>query len=297
MSTADANQIRIEYNTFGHPSSPALLLIIGIGCQMIHWPSEFCQRIADRGYYVIRYDNRDSGCSAKIEGLSMPEILEKIGSMFMGQDVSVPYTIEDMAADAAGLLDALNIDRAHICGMSMGGFIAQAFAIAHPWRTLSLTSIYSHNGDKTRYLPAQEVMEAMLTPIPEDRTAYIEHTLDLLRLTFGTGLPFDEEFYRPLTARSYDRCFCPEGTARQYLAIMTQTDRTPGLQTLNMPALVIHGEEDPLVPMAGGEATADAIPGAEWLVIPGMGHVLPNLNAYWSDILKAILNHLDAVTS
>ena len=294
MTTVNANSIQIEYETFGNPSSPALLLIIGLGGQLIHWQDEFCQQIADNGYHVIRYDNRDAGLSTKHDELAMPEIMEKIGALFSGQKVPTPYTIEDMANDAAGLLDALNIDKAHICGMSMGGYIAQTFAINNPSRTLSLTSIYSHCGNRKEFLPTQEVMEAMMTPTPEERETYIEYMLKFFKLIYGTGLPFDEEFHRALAAQSYDRSFCPEGTARQYLAIMVQKDRTAELGELKVPSLIIHGDADPLVPMAGGKATADAIQGAVLKTINGMGHVIPNLNAYWKGIKDSMINHMQA---
>ena len=292
MATANANGIQIEYETFGDPLSPALLLIIGLGSQLIHWQDEFCQQIADNGYYVIRYDNRDAGLSTKHDELAMPEIMEKIGALFSGQKVSTPYTIEDMANDAASLLDTLNIDKAHICGMSMGGYIAQTFAIKNPSRTLSLTSIYSHCGNRKEFLPTQEAMAAMMTPPPEEREAYIEYMLKFLKLIYGTGLPFDEGFHRALAGQSYDRSFCPEGTARQYLAIMVQKDRTAELGELKVPSLIIHGDADPLVPMAGGKATAAAIPGASLKIINGMGHAIPNLNAYWGDIKDAVINHM-----
>jgi pimeloyl-ACP methyl ester carboxylesterase len=214
----------------------------------------------------------------------------------MGQKVPVPYTIEDMTNDAVGLLDALNIKQAHICGMSMGGYIAQTFAINNPIRTLSLTSIYSTPGNKNDYPPSQEVMEAMMEPIPKEREPYIEYMLKFFRLTYGTGLPFDEEFYRTLSIEAYERSVCPEGTGRQYLAIMAQKVRTDDLRKLKVPSLIVHGDADPLVPLAGGKATADAIPGAEFMVVKGMGHVIPNLNAYWGGIKDAIINHMGKTT-
>ena len=292
MATANANGIQIEYETFGDSTSPALLLIIGLGAQLIHWQDAFCQQIADAGYYVIRYDNRDAGLSTKFEGLSAEEIMEKIGGLFMGQKVPVPYTIEDMANDAQGLLDALKIDKAHICGMSMGGFIAQTFALNNPARTLSLTSIYSTPGNKTKFPPTQEVSEAMMKPVPIEREPYIEYMIDFYKLTYGSGLPFDEDFHRALFGKAYDRSLCPEGSLRQLLASMTQNDRTSKLGELKVPTLIIHGDADPLVPLAGGQATADAIPGAILMVIKGMGHVTPNLNAYWDDIKDAMVDHM-----
>jgi pimeloyl-ACP methyl ester carboxylesterase len=295
MATANANGIKIEYETFGDPSLPALLLIAGLGCQLIHWQDEFCQQIADNEYHVIRYDNRDVGLSTKFDELSMPEIVEKVMALFSGQKVSTPYTIEDMANDAVGLLDVLNIDKAHICGMSLGGYISQTFAINNSSRTLSLTSIYSHCGNQKEFLPTQEVMEAMMAPTPEEREPFIEYMLNILKLTYGTGLPFDEEFHRTLAARSYDRSFCPEGTGRQYLAKMVQKDRTAELGELKVPSLIIHGDEDPLIPMSGGEATAAAIPDAEFMIVKGMGHAMPNVNAYWSDIKDAMISHMGKV--
>ncbi len=292
MATANANGIQIEYDTFGKSSHPALLLIIGLASQLIHWQDEFCQQIADNEFFVIRYDNRDSGLSTKFEGLSSEEIMEKITALFSGQEVSVPYTIEDMSSDAVGLLDEMNIKKAHICGMSMGGYIAQTFAINNPSRTISLTSIYSHCGNRSEFLPSQETMEEMMKPIPKDREGAIEYMVEFLKLVYGSGLPFDVEFHKRIAAQAFDRSFCPEGTGRQYLAIMVQKDRTDELKKLKIPALVIHGDEDPLVPLAGGKATTEAIPGADFMVVKGMGHVIPNLNAYWGDIKDAMISHM-----
>ena len=292
MATANANGIQIEYDTFGDSSHPALLLVIGLGGQLILWQDEFCQQIADMGFYVIRYDNRDSGLSTKFEGLSSEEIMEKIMALLSGQKVSIPYTIEDMSNDAVGLLDELKIEKAHICGMSMGGYIAQTFAIKNPSRTISLTSIYSHTGNRSAFLPSQEIMEAMMKPIPENRVGAIEYAVDFFKLIYGSGLPFDEEFHKKIATQAFDRSFCPEGTSRQYLAIMVQKDRTDELGKLKIPSLIIHGDEDPLVPFAGGKATSEAIPGAEFMVVKGMGHVIPNLNAYWGDIKDTITRHM-----
>jgi len=292
MPQANVNGIQIEYETFGDKSSPSVLLIMGLAGQLIHWQKEFCLKLSDHGYYVIRYDNRDSGLSTKFSEVSLTEAREKIGALFMGEKVPVPYSIEDMANDAAGLLDLLDIEQAHICGMSMGGFIAQTFAINNLNRILSLTSIYSSPGNRKEFQPTKEVMEFMLTPMPEERDAYIEHITKYFKLISGSGLPFDEDFHRNLAAQSYDRSFCPEGVARQYLAIMTQKDRDSDLENLAIPALVIHGDDDPVIPLAAGKATAEAIPNSELKIIKGMGHAMPNLQAYWSDILDAMINHM-----
>jgi pimeloyl-ACP methyl ester carboxylesterase len=292
MPQANVNGIQIEYETFGDKSSQALLLIAGVGLQLIHWQKEFCMKLSDQGYHVIRFDNRDTGLSTKFNEVGLTEAREKIGALFMGEKVPVPYSIVDMANDALGLLDFLDIERAHICGMSMGGFIAQTFAINNPDRILSLTSIYSSPGNRKEFQPTQEAMEAMLTPPPEERGGYIEYMVKFFKLVYGSGLPFDDSFNRYLASQSYDRSFCPEGVARQYLAIMTQKDRALDLEKLVIPVLIIHGDDDPLVPLVGGKATADAIPNSELKIIKGMGHVLPNLEAYWSDILDAMVNHM-----
>lgn len=293
MATANANGIQIEYETFGDPSSPSLLLIAGLNLQLIHWHKEFCVKLSKQGYHVIRYDNRDSGLSTKITELTMAEAMTKVGNLFMGKQVPVPYSIEDMANDAVALLDFLNIDQAHICGISMGGFIAQTIAINNPHRILSLVSIYSSPGNRKEFMPTQEVMQFMMTPTPADRDGFIEHSIKYLKLISGTGIPFDEEFFRNLVAQSYDRILYPEGMLRQYLAILTQKDRTSDLGKVKIPTLVIHGDEDPMIPLAAGDATAEAIPNAELNIIKGMGHALPCLNAYWSDILDKMVKHME----
>jgi pimeloyl-ACP methyl ester carboxylesterase len=259
---------------------------------LIHWQDEFCQQIADSGYHVIRFDNRDKGLSTKFEGPPAEKIMEKIISLSMGLSVQVPYTIEDMADDALGLLDALKIDKAHICGMSMGGFVAQTLALKKPDRTFSLTSIYSSPGSMAKYPPTPEMNEAMLAAEPLEREANIEHVVGFYKLTYGTGLAFDEAYHKSLQARAYDRSFFPEGTIRQLLAVLAQKDREEDLKQLKIPSLIVHGDADPLVPITGGKATADAIPDSEFMLVTGMGHVLPNLNAYWGDIKDAMLKHM-----
>ena len=292
MVNLNSNNIQIETETFGKRSNPALLLIAGLSGQMLFWPSDFCNAIADKGFYVIRFDNRDTGLSTKANGPGLEEIKEKIGALFLGEQTSVPYTIADLANDGLGILDALDIKKAHICGMSMGGYIAQTLCINHPSRVISLTSIYSHTGNKPEFMPTQEVLDALFVPMPEEREANIEQRLSFFRLISGKGGTFDEKFHRDILAASFDRCLCIEGTARQYLAILTQKDRVSDLGKLDIPALVIHGDEDPLVPLAGGESTADAIPNAELVIINGMGHDLPNLNTFGSKIADLLIEHM-----
>ena len=297
MATANANGIQIEYETFGAPSNPALLLIIGLGGQLIHWHEDFCRSIADQGYYVIRFDNRDTGLSTKFDEAGVPDITETLNSLLSGEGVTPPYTIEDMSNDAVGLLDALDIQKAHICGMSMGGMIAQTIALKHSSRMLSLISIYSTTGDPELHQPTQEAMEILISPLPNAREAYINQTINGFRVIAGSGLPFDEEYHKRIVTYSTDRSFYPQGIARQLVAVLTQANRKPELSSVTVPTFVIHGDEDPLVPLEAGQDTAGAIPGAELLVIKGMGHELPKMDKNWSKILDAMINHMRKVKS
>ena len=211
----------------------------------------------------------------------------------MGEQIEVPYGIEDMADDAVGLLDFLKIEKAHVCGMSMGGFIAQTFAINNPERILTLISIYSSPGNRREFMPTQQVMEFMMNPVPAERGAFIEYRVKFLKMISGTGVPLDENYFHSLAGEAYDRSFYPEGILRHYLAILSQKDRGNDLQKVSVPALVIHGDEDPMIPMEAGKAIAEALPNSKLKIIKGMGHAMPNLNSYWSDILGAILEHME----
>jgi len=290
MSKITANGIQIEYETFGNPSDRPLLLIIGLGGQLIWWDESLCQDLVSRGHYVIRYDNRDSGLSTKFDQAGKPDVMGTFAKILSGDKSSVPYTIEDMADDGAGLLGALGISSAHICGMSMGGMIAQTIALRHPSRVKSLTSIYSQTGNPELPQPKPEVLTALLAPIPTERAAYIEYMLGFFKMITGHGYPMDEEWARRKMAVSYDRCFCPHGVGRQVIAIMAQTNRTAALASIKVPVLVIHGTDDPLVSVEGGKETATAIPGARLILIEGMGHDLPHGGA-WPQIVDAIADH------
>ncbi|MBN2032195.1 MAG: alpha/beta hydrolase [Deltaproteobacteria bacterium] len=291
MAKAQVNNVTIEYETFGSPSSPAILLIIGLGGQLIEWDEEFCVHLADAGLYVIRFDNRDSGLSTKLEKAGMPSIAGIISRLMSGEKVTPPYTIKDMAADAVGLLDALKIKKAHICGMSMGGMIAQSLAINYPRRVLSLISIYSTTGNPHLPQPKPEVMRLLLTPPPHERENYIEFKLNLFRAITGPLFGVDEEWVRNLMALEYERSFCPEGTARQLAAILTQGNRKEALRSVKVPTLIIHGDADPLVPVEAGKDAAEAVPGAELKIIEGMGHDLPHGEA-WAQIAEHIIAHM-----
>jgi pimeloyl-ACP methyl ester carboxylesterase len=282
MAKAEVNGIQIEYETIGDPGDRPLLLIIGLADQLIHWDDSLCADLAARGHYVIRFDNRDSGLSTKFDG-HLPASVE-------GQKIPPAYTLDDMADDAIGLLDALGIVRAHLCGASMGGMIAQCAAIRYPSRVLSLTSIYSTTGNRSLPSPDPEVMDLLLTPAPKDRDGYVEYMVLFIRMTSGKGFIFDEDYARQISQRAYDRSFCPEGTARQFRAIVTQTDRRQALANLTMPTLVVQGTDDPLVSVEAGREMADTIPGAHLMLIEGMGHDLACGGA-WPAIVEAVTAH------
>jgi pimeloyl-ACP methyl ester carboxylesterase len=292
MPKANANNVSIEYETSGNPSSPPILLIIGLGGHLIYWDEEFCRQLSEAGRYVIRFDNRDAGLSTKFEEAGVPDMMDVIGKLMSGRKVTPPYTIEDMAADAVGLLDALKIERAHICGMSMGGMIAQSIAIRYPRRVLSLTSIYSTTGNPRLPQPKPEVMGLLMSPPPHEREPFVQFNVDLFRALTGPRFGLDEEWVRKLMTREYDRNVCPQGTARQLVAILTQSDRRAALKGVRVPTLVIHGDADPLVSLEAGKDTAEAVPEAELKIIEGMGHDLPHGEA-WTQIAKHIIAHTE----
>jgi pimeloyl-ACP methyl ester carboxylesterase len=283
MPNVLANGISIEYDDFGKPDDPPLLMIMGLGAQMITWDEALCQAIADHGFHVIRFDNRDVGLSEKIEGGPVPDLLAAMG----GDASSASYTLDDMAADAAGLLDVLGISAAHIVGASMGGMIAQAFAINYPERTLSLCSIMSTTGDAAMGQPHPEILPILLSPRPQGRQDAMDRAEQAVRAFGSKGLPVDWDNIRERAGLAYDRCFYPMGFARQLVAIIASGDRTERLRALDVPTVVIHGTDDKLVDPSGGNATAAAIPGAELVVIEGMGHDLPQ--AAWPRIVDAIV--------
>jgi pimeloyl-ACP methyl ester carboxylesterase len=279
MPRAHTNGIEIEYETFGpHPfdgGGEPLLLIMGLGTQMLGWTEEFCEHLVRRGHFVIRYDNRDVGLSTKFDDSEHDRPLEALAKATQGQPVKTAYELRDMAADAAGLLAALDLPRAHVAGASMGGMIAQALTIDFPERVASLTSIMSHTGEPGLGRPTPEAMEVLMTPAPAEREAVIAQALRTWRVIGSPGFPFDAERIRQRAGRSYDRCHHPAGGERQLVAIAASGSRREALERLRTPTLVIHGEDDPLVPVEGGHATLEAVPDAQGLFIPGMGHDMP----------------------
>jgi pimeloyl-ACP methyl ester carboxylesterase len=269
--TARANGIEIVYEEFGDPAAPTMLLVMGLGVQMLGWDERFCRMLAERGFRVVRFDNRDVGRSAKIEGGPRANVMAAAA----GDTSSASYTLDEMADDCAGLLDQLGAERAHLVGASQGGMIAQNVAIRSPERVLSLTSIMSSTGDRTVGQPHQEAIPTLLGRPPANREAFADWAVATWRVIGSPGFEADEEALRARGRATYDRGVYPEGTARQLVAVLASGDRTEALRTLDVPALVIHGTDDILIDVSGGKATAAAIPGAELVLIDGMGHDLP----------------------
>ncbi|MCP9630119.1 alpha/beta fold hydrolase [Rhodopseudomonas palustris] len=278
MPLAKANGIELAWDAFGDETDEVILLIAGLGTQMIRWTMPFCEDLAARGYRVIRFDNRDAGCSTHLEAAAPPDFGALAAALMAGRRPDVPYTLDDMAMDAIGLLDALGIARAHMVGRSMGGMIAQILASEHAHRVVSLTSIMSSTGNPALPQAAPDVMALMLRPTPGptiDSEGFLAARLAFARRIAGTAAGFDEAEHRAVlleeTARGYD----PAGTSRQIAAMAVAGDRRARLKTITAPTLVIHGTDDPLIPEACGRDTALSIPDAIYVPIDGMGHDLP----------------------
>jgi pimeloyl-ACP methyl ester carboxylesterase len=286
VTRADVGPVELVYETIGDPSGEPLLLVMGLGMQLIHWDRELCELFAERGFWVIRFDNRDAGLSTKIDA-PVPNVMR----LMAGLPARVPYLLGDMASDAFGLLDHLDIERAHVVGTSMGGMIAQTMAIERPERVLSLGSMLSTTGDRRVGTPKLRVWSILMRRAPNDRTQYIRYFERVFKLIGSPAYPADPKRIRELAGATYDRCHHPAGTARQLAAILASGSRTAGLRRLDVPAVVIHGRRDPLVPVRGGIATAKAIPGAELVTIPGMGHDMPR--ELWPGFVEAIARNAD----
>jgi pimeloyl-ACP methyl ester carboxylesterase len=289
VGRAQANGIELEYDTFGDDADPALLLVMGLGAQMVAWDGEFCRLLAGRGFHVIRFDNRDVGLSTRFEHADELNVPAAVMASLSGGEVEAPYRLGDIADDAFGLLDALGLERAHVVGVSMGGMIAQTMAIAHPERLRSLTSIMSTTGDREVGNPTPEALTLLMTRPPSDRDGYVDNAVSSSRLLHGNVLPFDADRARERAGLAFDRAFYPIGVGRQLVAILASGDRTDALAGVTVPTLVIHGDADPLVDPSGGVATAKAVPGAELRTIEGMGHDLPV--ECWDEIVDAIARH------
>ncbi len=288
--------IELEYDTFGSPDEPALLLVMGFTAQMIAWDERFCRQIAEQGRYVIRFDNRDCGLSTKLDG-QLVDLTSVLGAVLAGLELpppsgdAVPYTLSDMAADAIGVLDHLGIEQAHVVGASLGGMIVQTMAIEHPDRLLSVTSIMSTIGDQAYGAPTPEAIQVLLTLPPPTRDGVIARSADFK--VWASKRYFDAELTAQMAARSYDRSFYPEGAIRQLAAIYASGDRSEQLRRVTVPMLVIHGLDDTLISPSGGRRTAELVPGAHLLELADMGHDLPG--PLWPLITGAIVAHGDTV--
>jgi pimeloyl-ACP methyl ester carboxylesterase len=278
MTTHKVNGIDLGFDSFGDDNAAAILLIAGLGTQMIRWPVLFCDALVARGYRVIRFDNRDAGCSSHFTSHPTPGFAALAAALASGQQPIVPYTLHDMASDAIGLLDVLGIEHAHLVGRSMGGMIAQITAGKYPERVMSLTSIMSSTGNPSLPSASQEVMTMLTQSAPNplvDEVGFLEHSLAFARLIASPGYPFDEEAHRNLVLEETRRAYDPAGFGRQIAAIAATGDLRPLLAKITAPSLIVHGTDDLLVPAACGKDTAASIRGSELMLIDGMGHDLP----------------------
>lgn len=282
MAQVQANGMTIEYEEIG--DGEPLLLVMGLGGQLIHWPDGFVELLAGRGFRVVRFDNRDSGLSSKLTGAEVPTQAKILARSIARRPVNAPYYLTDMADDAAGLLTSLGIDDAHVVGMSMGGMIAQSMAISHRDRVRSLTSIMSNTGDKRHGVVSPKLLPKLLRMEEPTIETGVEAAVEINRLISGEH--FDEAEARSVSHAAFERSFCPDGTTRQTSAIMASPSRARGLRAVTAPTLVIHGLQDPLVLPSGGIATAEAVPGSRVLMFPDMGHDLPEVR--WGEMVDAI---------
>ncbi|MFP2906258.1 alpha/beta fold hydrolase [Pyxidicoccus sp. 3LFB2] len=281
MPKVPANGIELFYDETGDRNAPPLLLVMGFTMQLIGWDAGFVRLLADRGFRVIRFDNRDVGLSTHLDGVA-----SHLQDALAGDTSQVPYRLSDMARDVVGLMDSLGLDAAHVVGASMGGMIAQVLAIEHPRRVLSLCSIMSTTGDRDVGQATPEAMAVLMAPQATSREGAIARSIKANQVVSSKVYPPSDELRRARAEAAYDRAFYPQGVARQFAAIVASPDRTPALRSVSAPTLVIHGEDDPLTQISGGEATARAISGSTFLRLPGMAHDLPE--PLWPRIVDAI---------
>lgn len=288
-AVVQANGLRLEYDTFGDAAHPPLLLVMGLAGQMVAWDEAFCARLAGCGFRVIRFDNRDMGRSTWFDDTPVPNLVALIRAVRRGAAVEVPYRVPDMARDALGLLDALGIDAAHVAGVSMGGMIAQTMAMEAPHRVRTLTSIMSHTGEPDLPHPHWRATASLLVPAPQGREMAMRRAVAAWRVLNGPGCAIDLARTRAMAELAYDRGRNPAGVVRQIAGILASPSRAEGLRALRIPALVMHGALDPMVPMEGGRRTASCIPGAELEIVPRMGHALAP--PFWERIIDRIARH------
>jgi pimeloyl-ACP methyl ester carboxylesterase len=293
MPYAKHGDVELYFDTFGDRADPALLLINGLGSQCINYADDWCGRFAAEGFFVVRFDNRDVGLSTKFSDYrsDLGAVLDAVAA---GENPQPPYTVGDMAGDAIAVLDELGIDRAHVMGVSMGGMIVQQLAIDHPDRLLSLTSVMSTTGDPDVGQMSSEAQAFFFQPAPHDRADVIRRYIEGIRI-YGSPAHVDEARLARMAGDAFDRNFCPEGRGRQIIAIMAGPSRTPALGSVRVPALVLHGDQDKLVDISGGRRTAEAIPGARFEVMEGMGHDYPP--AYWDRWVALVTGHARAAAA
>jgi len=293
MPYAHNGDVELYYDTFGSRDDPALLLVNGLGGQCINYADAWCEKFAAEGFFVIRSDNRDVGLSTKFAGCK-PDLRGVARAKADGRPPDVPYTVIDMADDALAVLDALDVARAHVMGLSMGGMIAQTLAIEHPERLLSLTSLMSSTGDTDVGGSSPEAQKLFMAKAPTDRESYVARHLENMR-TWGSPAQYDEDRLRANAGAAFDRCFDPAGQARQAMAIAAGDSRTAALRNVRIPTLVVHGSEDKLIDPSGSRRTAEVVPGARFVLLDGMGHDYPP--AYWDEIVRLVTEHARAATS
>lgn len=293
MPSVAANRVRIEYEPFGSADASAIVLVMGLGMQLTAWPDPFCEKLAGAGFRVIRFDNRDIGLSTRFDDRGVPNMLWQILKARIGLRVRSAYDLNDMAADTAGLMDALGIRQAHVVGASMGGMIAQQLAALHPARVRSLVSIMSTTGSRRLPAATREAQRALFAKPrdPRDPQSVVDHYMRLFNVIGSPGFPTDPAELRARMEQSVARSYHPQGVARQLLAVLASGDRSKDLAAIRAPTLVLHGDRDPLVPLAGGKDTAAKIPGARLKVIEGMGHDM----AAWPLLADEIVAHARAI--
>ncbi len=285
-SPVGEGDIAIAYETFGDAADPPVLLIMGLGAQLLSWREEFCQQLADRGLFVVRYDNRDVGLSTHLHHVPLPDL----AAIHSGDLSTAPYTLSEMASDAANLIETLGLGSAHVVGASMGGMIGQVLAIEQSDRVRSLTSIMSTTGDPNVGQSTQEAFAQLTQPAARTRREMIDNRLRSHRVVGSPNFATSEAELRDRAGQVFDRNFDPEGGTRQFAAVLASPNRTEDLAGVRVPTLVIHGADDPLIQVSGGHATAAAIPGAQLLVIDGMGHDLPE--QLWPQVVDRIATHI-----
>lgn len=294
MTQIKANDIDMEYETRGDENNPALILVRGLGTQLAAWPEAYLEAFVKAGYYVVIYDNRDVGLSQKFGEATYDNRDQVIAAVKEGRVPNLAYTVEDMAADPIGLMDALKIQKAHICGMSMGGMIVQVASATYPDRLLSATSIMSGVGDPSLDQPGPEVMRALTEVAPsDDLEGIIAHSIAGSKVFTGRGRPTSDAEFEARERKVINRCYYPEGTGRQMLAIMASGDRSELCRSIKVPFLVVHGTDDPLVLPVAGIDTAEKVPGAKLHMVKGMGHDLPQ--SCREEIVGVVVEHLQSV--